>query len=66
MTTPVVCRLSMESEEEFTGTISGVASCHVIFFYIVTLDKPLPFAGYEGWKAVSVAGTLLRPLTKSV
>ena len=46
----------------FTGTITGVASVHVLFHYIITLDAPLVDARYKGWTTISVSGCSLTPL----
>lgn len=42
----------------FTGTVTGIASCHVIHHYIVSLDAPIEVDG-EQHHAISVPGTLL-------
>jgi len=44
-----------------TGTIVGIASMHVIFCYIVLLDKSLIVEG-ETYRALSIPGTLLKPM----
>jgi hypothetical protein len=45
-----------------TGTIVGIASMHVIFTYIVLLDRPLNVESFENWKAFTVPGGQLRSL----
>jgi len=46
----------------YTGRITGVAMCHIIFTYIITLDTPMTDLGYENWTSVAVSGTLIKPL----
>ena len=58
----VSAKLFQESNIEIIGTIIGVASTHVIFHYIILMDSPVPFAGYDGWKAFSIPGTLFKLL----
>lgn len=55
-------KLTQESNEEFVGTITGVASIHIVYTYIVTLDKPLTLPGFEGWTTIAGWGTLIQPL----
>jgi hypothetical protein len=45
-----------------TGRIIGIASKHVIFTYIVLLDKPLELPDFEGWEALIVPGGQLKPI----
>lgn len=46
------------------GTIVGIATCHVVFSYIVELPKELPVPNFPGkaWKCVSVVGGMLKLL----
>lgn len=46
---------------EMSGEIVGIATCHIIFTYIVLLDEPLQVPGYDKpWRAISVPGGCLR------
>jgi hypothetical protein len=58
----VMVKIAPENNEQFVGTITGVASAHIVFTYIITLDKPLTLPGYEGWGTIPGWGTLVQPL----
>lgn len=42
----------------FVGTVVGIASCHVIYHYIVVIDQPIDVDN-EMHSTISVPGTLL-------
>lgn len=46
------------------GTITGIATIHIIFNYTITLDQPLDIPGYEGWTTFTIPGTLLQLLER--
>jgi hypothetical protein len=48
------------SNKVCSGTITGIASQHIIFTYIITLDKPLTVDGYaKPWRTVTMPGGCL-------
>ena len=49
---------------QFTGTVVGISSQHVIFHYIISLDSPIVVEGEEHL-AVTAPGTLLESLDRS-
>lgn len=55
-------RVSFDVAENIKGTgrIIGVSSKHVIFIYIVLLDKSLDIEGYRDWSAIPVSGCHLK------
>ena len=42
-----------------TGTVAGISFIHIIFGYIIILDKPYKDTPYGEVKAITVPGTLL-------
>lgn len=58
METPVVIPAGMYSVGPLTGKVVGIASTHIMFYYIVLLDSPIENL-YGSMRAVSVVGTAL-------
>ena len=49
------------SNKVCTGTITGIASQHIIFTYIITLDEPLTVEGHAKlWRTVTMPGGCLK------
>jgi len=47
-------------DEKICGTIAGVSTCLVVFFYIILLDVPLLVPGYDTpWLAITMPGSCL-------
>lgn len=47
--------------KKVSGRVAGIASFHIIFHYIIILDKPIK-AYNETWEAVVVPGTELESI----
>lgn len=52
----------LPSYDGLEGVITGVASMHVIFIYIITLKEPLNIPGHEGWTTIAVNGGQLNAI----
>lgn len=50
-----------EAHPSITGEVAGIASCHVIFIYIILLDTPI-VDGYGAHRAIPCSGTMLEGL----
>jgi len=52
-----------------TGTILGIATCHVVFTYIVGIDPPIPIGDPHRpvpWQAIVLVGGYLRRLSDTL